>query len=273
MVIAPIIIDLGVILMFLVALALCLLAAQIVKALFQKADSAFGWIPWLGGKITGELHTIEQRLVNALGSAVTSIEHRIAWCWHAAAELVIGTGRKIEDAYRLVYELGEHVAALPGHALSRVVHEVVHTVTVTKQIVTHADKTAQHAVARAVAIPADVLVPGDLTGLRERVREAEDELARLWSRVRGIAKPAAAGVAVGAVAWALAKLGATWVSCSNVNKVGKNVCGMNQDLLDALLAGSTLVAGSISIVELAKACQEITGACEDGVRFFVREAA
>jgi hypothetical protein len=60
----------------------------------------------------------------------------------------------------------------------------------------------------------------------------------------------AAGAAL--VAFSLARLGLGWLRCGNVKKVGKRLCGMNPDLLDALLIGTTLIVGTISLREFAK---------------------
>lgn len=288
MVIAPAVIDLSVILLFCVALGLALLSKQVVKALFAIGTGLIGHIPWLGGFVTGPLHSIEQRLTNALGSAAQGLEARIGTLFHSLARLFEEAWSKTAEAFQLIYAVAtllDSLASWKGvlalyqslvgkdRATVTNIREAGKTAAQAKARADHAAKTASQAVARSQAIPADVVLPGDLAGLRERVKATEDAIGRLWERTKALGVGAAGGVAVGALALALGKLGIGWGRCSNVNKVGKTLCGVNPDLLDSLLAGTALVLGSISIVELAKACQEITGACEDGVSFFVREVS
>lgn len=278
MVLAPIVIDLGVILTFLVALALCLLAKRFVEALFQIASGALGWIPWLGSKISGPLHSIEQRVTNKLGAVAEGLSARIGSVYHSAARLVEEVGAKIEDAYRLIGGVAgildlfvpwKEVLALYDQ-LRKALAAIHGTNKATTQAVAHAGRIANDArrradtaQARAQAIPADVVVPGDLAGLRGRVREAEDEIGRLWERVKGLAVPSVAAVGVAAIASVLGRLGIGWARCSNVGKVGRNVCGMDFNLLESLLADSLLVVGSLSLVEFA---HEMVGVTDLAVR-------
>lgn len=286
MVLAPIVIDLGVILCFLVGFALCLLAQQIVRAFFQVGQSTVGWIPWLGSRIAGDLHRLEQRLTHALGSVAFALQHGVGAMWHGLAYLMQQLTDSIEGNAALIWQIAHYLPGLATVAqlvdairdLRRTDHatatktstntRVIHDVT---RVTTHERDRVNTITTRVQAIPADVLMPGALSGLRGRVRAVEDEISSLWKRVGVRGRTAVEGVGVGALAYALGRLGMSWARCSNVGKVGRRVCGMDNNLLESLLAGSVLVTSSISIVDLAKAAQEITGACEDGVRFFVRE--
>lgn len=286
MILGPIVIDLSIMLMMLVGFALCLLARQIVHALFQIGQSLVGWIPWLGSRVSGDLHVIEQRVTNQLGQVAVSLQHRVGAMWHSLGSLMQTMVDKIEGNATLIWEIAHYLPGLATVAqlvdairdLRRTNHttatqtrtntRVIHDVT---RVTTHERDRVNTITTRVQAIPADVLMPGVLGGLRGRVRAVEDELTSLWNRVGISARTAVEGVGVGALAYALGRLGMTWARCSNVGKVGRRVCGMDNNLLESLLAGSVLVTSSISIVDLAKAAQEITGACEDGVRFFVRE--
>lgn len=267
MVLAPIVIDLGIILMFLAAFALCLLARQLVHALFQIGQSAVGWIPWLGSRISGDLHRIEQRITNELGTVAVSLQHRVGAMWHSLASLMQTITDKIEANATLIWQIAHY---LPGFAtvaqlidLARELRRANHAtqtetrthgkaINTTAKVAAHAQAQANVATVRAQAIPADVLLPGALSGLRGRVRAAEDEIASLWNRVRANPRTAVEGVAVGAIAFALGRLGMGWARCSNVGKVGRNLCGMEQGLLAALLADTAMILSAISIVELAE---------------------
>ena len=69
---APLLIPLGEILIWAVGFALCLLCVYLAKALFGAADSAVGWIPWLGKIVTKPLTSIEQKIVSFMSQAAAS---------------------------------------------------------------------------------------------------------------------------------------------------------------------------------------------------------
>jgi hypothetical protein len=133
-----------------------------------------------------------------------------------------------------------------------------------------AAKTATAAKVRAQAIPADVVVPRDLAGLRGQVQDVQRRLDQLWQRVRGLSLPAVGGIAVGALAFALSRLGMPWARCSNVGKVGRNVCGMDANLLQSLLADTLMIAGTLSLVEFAEEMQGVTEAAVRPILSFWR---
>ena len=278
MVLAPVLIDLGVLLTALVGLALCLLAAKFIGGMLNGIASLIGHIPLIGNVTSGAIHRIEAKVTNAIGGVVESLQARIGQLWHSTARLVEEIGAKIEDAYALIHAVVGHLSiAAPWqpildliHALQAVVARLHGVTKAQTQAIARAGRAADDArrradtaTARAQAVPADVVLPGDLSGLRGRVREAEDEIGRLWDRVRGLAVPSVAAVGVAAIASVLARLGLGWARCSNVGKVGRNVCGMDNSLLEALLADSLLVLGTVSLVEFA---HEMVGVTELAVR-------
>lgn len=263
MIVAPALIDLGIILVFLVGFALCLLAGQIVKALFQSASSTVGWIPWLGSRVVGDLHRIEQRLTNYIGSAAAGLEHRAGSWFHSLVGIIEATGSAIDHAFELIYKQAAHAALYVGKEIISHVHTIEKTVVVVHDVAIHATKTADHAIARALAIPADVLRQGDLAGLRGRARAAEDEIARLWEWTRAHGRTVVEGAAVGTIAYAVGKLGMTWARCSNWQKIGKRGCGLDPSLIESLIADTLLVVGTLSLVEFA---QEMQGVTETAVR-------
>jgi len=64
------------------------------------------------------------------------------------------------------------------------------------------------------------------------------------------------------------KLG--WLRCSNVNRVGRFLCGFDRALLDALLLGLAAYLGTIGIEAFAKDVQAVTTDFDDVVRKFWR---
>src|SRR5436190_466202 len=50
------------------------------------------------------------------------------------------------------------------------------------------------ALVKAQAIPSDVVIPRDLTVPKARTKALEDELGRIWGRIRALEKPIVAGI-------------------------------------------------------------------------------
>jgi hypothetical protein len=285
MFVAPLVIDLGVLLTFLVALGLCLLAKQLIGGMLNGIAALVGHIPLLGGITSAGIHKIEQHVTNALGTAAAGLQARIGGVYHSAARLVEETGQKIEDAYRLIGGVAgilelfvpyREVLAL-YHALAKAIARLHGTTHEQTKAIAHAGRAASDArhradtaQVRAQAIPADVVIPRDLSGLRGRVREAEQEIGRLWDRVRGIAPSVVGGLALGALTLALGRLGIGWARCSNVGKVGRRVCGMDAGLLESVLADSLLILGTLSLVTFAEEMQDVTEVIARPIQTFWR---
>jgi len=71
---------------------------------------------------------------------------------------------------------------------------------------------------------------------------------------------------------ALSRIGLGWLKCRNVTKTAKRVCGLDKGFLDALLAGTILIAGTISLREFAKEVEDITEEASDLIHGFLRDA-
>jgi hypothetical protein len=56
-----------------------------------------------------------------------------------------------------------------------------------------------------------------------------------------------------------------------MKKAGKRVCGLDAGLLDALLLGSTLIVGTISLRDFAREMEAVTEEAAGLVRGFIRE--
>lgn len=121
--------------------------------------------------------------------------------------------------------------------------------------------------ARAVALPAPVTIPRELPKI--------GELDRAWQWTKDhlgtLRKLGTVAGLIGLTAAVLSKLGLGWVRCSKVGRVGRNVCGMDEALLESLIADALLVVGAVSIVEFAKALQGIEAEVVAGLERFVVE--
>ena len=80
------------------------------------------------------------------------------------------------------------------------------------------------------------VTPRDTATLRERVKAVEGWLSNVWRDIRSHPLGLATGAFVGAVTFALGRLGLGWLRCSNVKKIGSQLCGMPTGLFESLLA-------------------------------------
>jgi len=95
-------------------------------------------------------------------------------------------------------------------------------------------------------------------------------LAQIRARLRRLERITAGGLAVAAVVTALARLGLGWVKCRNVGNVGRALCRTNAGWLENALLGLVAIFGTLSLVDLAKLTQGITGELVADTRHFWR---
>lgn len=306
---APLIPALTALVAFVVALGMVMLAMVIAAALFRVADTAVGWIPWLGGKAKRSLHAIERRLNEYLSDAAVGLEKSVASAWHALANAAEQTGAALVDVARTTADIAWYVTSkysLPvlaykaGKAVvdSRFVHRLVDTITDrvvrvvrviehprsgpiaagvrwgTRAIDAEIDRLRAWTRAQVTVLKhaATVALPGAIGQLRDRDRSLGRLFDRLAKRVKRHERLLGAGAMAAAVAYALARLGGTWIRCGNARKAGRVLCGMDASQLDDLLAGSLIIVGAISIEQLARELEAVTPFVTEAVQGFVREA-
>lgn len=121
-------------------------------------------------------------------------------------------------------------------------------------------------VAPAVAVPVPLPVPRRIPGL------ADVEHGLEWARgqVGKLAKLGTVAGIIGLVGASIARLGLPWLKCSRVDRAGRALCGMDQSLLESLLADALLIAGTVSLVEFAEGMQGITAEVAPMIRTFWR---
>lgn len=307
--VAPLLPPLTVMVSCLVALALVLLARQIVSAFFQVGESLVGWVPWLGGKAKKSLHVIEQRLVSYLSGVILGLEGQVASSWHSLARLSEDLARSTLHAAQAAghvwwyvtskYSLPAIVARLEWAALKQAGLAAKNHLTTTQivritKVITHpvAGPIGGAITAKAKPIRAEVarlshivlprleaiegtlghVIPQDIAELRARVRAGERRVGRLWDRIRANERKIVGIGAVAIVSTALAKLGGSWIRCNNWRKLGRAGCRMDSTLIDLLLLETVAIVGTISIEELARELVGITDEVADAVGAFIREA-
>lgn len=100
----------------------------------------------------------------------------------------------------------------------------------------------------------------------------QDTIAAIKKRLKSLEKYGVGAAAVGAVGYALSRLGLGGGRCNNTDKALKRLCGLDPNLLESILADTLAVFGTISIVELAKGMQVLTPAARWGIGGLIREA-
>src|SRR6266576_4981839 len=112
----------------------------------------------------------------------------------------------------------------------------------------------------------------DIPGLRARDHALADSLGRLWHRLRSERRALGIGAFTALLVTALGRLHIGWLRCANVGRVGRRICGMTPRWLEALLAASTAILGTISLVAFAHVLIDAMGEMTTAVQGFIREA-
>jgi hypothetical protein len=117
----------------------------------------------------------------------------------------------------------------------------------------------------------DVTIPRTLGGIRTGLRRVEREIAHpstRWLRRTAVAMWGAA--LLGLMVRTLARR-FPWLFCRKVKNVGNRLCGLDGDLLSALLMDTVLITGTVSVVAFARELQAIEGTAVDLLAGFIDE--
>jgi hypothetical protein len=244
----------------------------------------------LGSSTIGKL---DDGVQYSIGLALTAAERSVARTWQGLTWIVRETGDTLEFfAHATVEALhaithGEIPAQVRAQAqpATQAIADLRRSTSATLSTLRAQIATAVHGVeleldrlfgqARAGidalqrnAIPR---LAQELAGVRARVGALggyvhgalDRRIGRLEGRIAGSA------IAAGALAAIYARV--PWIRCSNVGKLGRAACRTDTGLLDALLAGSLLIIGTISLEQMARELREPTDLVMSGVEGFVRE--
>lgn len=289
---APALIDLGVLLALVTLIGLSFAYRYTFGALLQTLVAALNAIRlpsvagFGGGRIFGVVadgldkldHTIRWHLgkgidhmQSAWNEAVSYTAYAVGWIGREIASLSHDTAQAIEGLHvqnitnvykRVAPQVDSRVGTIAA-ALAALTARVAHV----EHRAIHWTKTKVVNIEQTISLPDIGAIPRTIP----RVGQLERELDHVAGRVGGLAKRLAPAAIAGLVVAAIGRLGFGWVRCSRVGRVGKSVCGMNEGLLEGLLADALLVVGSISVVEFAKELQAIEGEVVSATRRLVRE--
>lgn len=282
-------VDLGILLALAFLLALSVAYRYSLGAAIIGISRAIGSIrlPGVlgGGRIFGfaadALQSIDDLIRHELGVGINALQATwneaisytatvFHWIGKEIADLAYDTASAVEGL--AVKQVKPWVAKQLHGALATVAALKARVLVLERQTVALARREAAlakqkaQAVEHAIAVPGTDAIPKAIPRISDIRRAADDALARIRDLTRRVA-PAAL---VGAVVFAAARVGFGWVRCSKVGRVGRQVCGMNDSLLDSLLADTLLIVGTVSLVEFAQGMQEVTEDLAGGVRYFWR---
>ena len=251
-----------------------LMSNLLVKALAPKSSGALGFITTILTAVPLTVIHLTQKIVATFAPATVGPQRRVAAGLHDAARLTDDTADVIRTQGAIIAGLA---GAISGTATSAEVAGAISGLT----------KRVGNAEAQAKGIGADVLprlkhlekqISSDvLPKIRSLDKEINKDIAREKARARGVEKGLAGDIGklwdwtrthpwtvvtdafVGAVAVAISRLGLDWIKCNSArNFFNRRGCNAWNDL-DSLLAAALAVAASMSLVELAKAEQEVIG--------------
>ena len=195
------------------------------------------------------------------------------------------------QTYRAQQEQAEATSAVAGaleQAIPREARKAAHPALVrSRTALRHADHANAHAGAVGHALNAfksranpriahatravDVTLPRDIArvrsreealsrdqrALRDRTTSLEDGAVKVWDYIRSHPLGFAAAAFTGAVSIALTRLGFGFLRCRSWRNIGRSITCADADILGDLLGLATLSLGTLSLVEFARAEQEV----------------
>jgi hypothetical protein len=225
----------------------------------------------------GGARTIATRVERWLSQGMALCEHGMVRSLNAALSIVT-------DFAITIFRLGEATT----NALRRLSHAIHHDVPaqirdrLVRPLLARLSRAITRIEARATRLEHELSARAAKLAARTQVLahsiaatfprigqlEREAGAASKWLRkhrwLAAYSTLAALGVGI------LSRLHLGFLRCANVKRTGKAVCGLDKSLLDALLADTLLVVGTLSLVEFAKEMETVVDEVAPAVRKFWR---
>lgn len=291
-----------------VALGLITFARALVELLFWVARQTIGRLPWLGDKLDAAILRAMQATSNFFGRAADGVAGEMSKAWNTLAAIITSAARSLYElaltVERLVYHATDwrNIAkwVIRTDPFVNVFRAFDAAIKAIRHPVTNINKYLVNPVASPLGAAVRVVVRIDKIALsrfskwtRAQLRALEAQIAHAgaavlpwpgtisgeaWERIRGLGRRVAKiergalpYLAAGVFVATLARFGLGWLRCRNVKKVGRSVCGTHPDLLDAILAETTVIFGAISLVQLARELSAIEPAIATAIAAGIRE--
>jgi len=242
--------------------------------------------------ITSGINALNSVVRNALGTAIQAnswawrkFVNWQAYLWHETTRVIgdLADETHLTFQWLVRHHLADTIAAylnpigatvnLLSRQLPALAHDVARIAHVTTRIVVHEIPQVRQTV-RNVYPTVIRNVPYAVPGLRfptlPRIGRLERDVAGIEGKVHSLGRKLALPAMVGLVAASLAKLGLSSARCSRTQRWDKHLCGMDQSLLDSLIADTLLILGTVSLIDAAKDMQDIVEPLSESVRHFWR---
>jgi hypothetical protein len=240
-------------------LVLWTIAAALAIALIMKeVGNVFRGVPIVGGAIAGAVGAVAQAISWSVGKLESGIDKLIGAAWHLLAHYMDTLWHQIEGQASLLTQFAQMILKLiHAHALLRaLVHKAVGTAQAVLPRVKRLERE-WHGIEHRVKVLERDIAKGIGHDLRIQVKALEQDVTKLENKVipsiRSIANTAEADVSalrkwiadnalvagsaalVGAVAWALGRLGLGGLRCNSLlNSLKNRGCGLWKGLEDLL---------------------------------------
>ena len=263
----------------------CWLCLKIAQAILGVTGSAVGWIPFVGGFVAHKIEDVAHKIAGVMGAAMGFADQRVAAAIHDLARLTDWIGREIASHANLLLTIAEALTGtLPASYLLKELHNL--------------ERIGKAAQSTAIGIGHDIpqrvegAARGIEAGVNQRITSLDRELNRALDRtipglageIHGLERGAtrtwdwilrhprtvASTAFAGAVAWALARIGVSWIRCNNWKRIGREVCGTDGQLItDALglLAAGAVIADFRELVKIAQGVEKVAA---EGVQELLR---
>lgn len=235
-------------------------AANIPIAGPLSAKMAVAMARWITNKIGGQWRDLERLAVSWLSGlyqwAALAVTQAMQWpyylfrlqswlltveiprLYHALSRPTVNVTRtvtkRLQPIERTIVKLPRLSKAAAKALVAAAVATYVHPYLSDLRWLKRHFSALTHAIPKALDLPTFK----DLTGLRKRV----DRLA----------KRLAVPVGLAAIVAALARLGVNWIRCNKVRRVGRQLCGLDDSLLDSWLLDAVAIFSVLSVVEFAR---------------------
>lgn len=235
-----------------VALGMVVVLHAVTRATVGGIGGLLAKLPGVGAVVSSPVNAVYHWMNHVFTSAELGLDKVLAHYLHSLGQLIHYFAREIRELSHLVYLLTTvalgttAIDALTRYAqaIARRVAAVEHSADVALRRIraVEGSVTARiehwidpriHALEHAI----DSTIPYDIGQLRERTIGQLHRLENLWQRVRRLDALLGTAAFTAAVAIALARLDLSWIRCRNWRRIGRGVCGLPTDLLDALLLG------------------------------------
>lgn len=281
-------------------LAILLTAFVAYGLAFLSRSQAGGTFGWLTGFlkltaaplifVTEQVTKLTSWLTHAIGTHFSAVEWQAVNWLSGLADYLDYTGESIAG---IMYDLDHSVRWLVGTEIPKLIKGLPSSIThlvhsITTRVV-HVERTivklpgltkAQIRAAVAVAIPGLIahdlpyfewlrkhlkalerVIAGGAAGALGGLLDLPKDLVGIRKRLARLEKLGIGGLAAGAVAAALAALGASWIRCNNWKRLGRAGCQLDSTLITELLGlglTATVVVEFREIVKLAQSVETVT---------------